>query len=189
MSFDSAKPFHEDRQEWTDERVATLRELHAKGYSASQIAKRLGGCTRNAVIGKINRLGILRYRRVNASPLQVQGRVDGRSQRVTRRNPIPKKPKAKLEILPTAAEASVSAIALNVSLMDLEAGMCRWPTGVDGKHVFCGRAWEGEHGPYCKEHHVLGHVTYVKKPRRIRPPRERWDGEWREFGMWVGKAA
>ncbi|HRK63637.1 MAG TPA: GcrA family cell cycle regulator, partial [Terricaulis sp.] len=37
---------------WTEERVATLRKLWAEGLSASQIAKQLGGVTRNAVIGK-----------------------------------------------------------------------------------------------------------------------------------------
>ena len=42
---------------WTDERVAMLRELWAKGLSASQIAVQLGGVTRNAVIGKAHRLG------------------------------------------------------------------------------------------------------------------------------------
>lgn len=41
---------------WTDERVATLRKLWTEGLSASQIAKRLGGVTRNAVIGKVTRL-------------------------------------------------------------------------------------------------------------------------------------
>lgn len=43
---------------WTDERVETLKKMWADGQSASQIAKELGGVTRNAVIGKVHRLGL-----------------------------------------------------------------------------------------------------------------------------------
>jgi len=43
---------------WTDERVETLKKMWAEGHSASQIAKELGGVTRNAVIGKVHRLGL-----------------------------------------------------------------------------------------------------------------------------------
>jgi len=43
---------------WTDERIAALRELWAAGHSASEIAARLGGISRNAVIGKAHRLGL-----------------------------------------------------------------------------------------------------------------------------------
>ncbi len=43
---------------WNDERVELLKKLWADGLSASQIAGRLGGVTRNAVIGKVHRLGL-----------------------------------------------------------------------------------------------------------------------------------
>jgi len=43
---------------WTDERVETLKRMWIEGQSASQIAKELGGITRNAVIGKVHRLGL-----------------------------------------------------------------------------------------------------------------------------------
>jgi GcrA cell cycle regulator len=43
---------------WTDERVETLKTMWSEGKSASQIAKELGGVTRNAVIGKVHRLGL-----------------------------------------------------------------------------------------------------------------------------------
>lgn len=43
---------------WTDERVETLKTMWGEGKSASQIAKELGGVTRNAVIGKVHRLGL-----------------------------------------------------------------------------------------------------------------------------------
>src|SRR5437899_1237256 len=44
---------------WTDERVDQLKTLWTEGLSASQIARVLGeGITRNAVIGKVHRLGL-----------------------------------------------------------------------------------------------------------------------------------
>ena len=43
---------------WTDERVELLKKMWNEGQSASQIAKELGGVTRNAVIGKVHRLGL-----------------------------------------------------------------------------------------------------------------------------------
>ena len=44
--------------EWTDERVAVLKGIWTNGYTARQIAEKLGGVTRNAVIGKAHRLGL-----------------------------------------------------------------------------------------------------------------------------------
>src|SRR6056297_638341 len=46
------------RMSWSDERVELLKRLWGEGQSASQIAKELGGVTRNAVIGKVHRLGL-----------------------------------------------------------------------------------------------------------------------------------
>ena len=43
---------------WTDERVELLKKLWSEGLSASAIAAELGGVTRNAVIGKVHRLGL-----------------------------------------------------------------------------------------------------------------------------------
>jgi GcrA cell cycle regulator len=52
---------------WTDERVETLKRMWNEGQSASQIAKELGGVTRNAVIGKVHRLGL--SNRVGGAPV------------------------------------------------------------------------------------------------------------------------
>ncbi len=43
---------------WSDDRVELLKKMWGEGQSASQIAKELGGVTRNAVIGKVHRLGL-----------------------------------------------------------------------------------------------------------------------------------
>ena len=51
---------------WTDERVELLKKYWSEGLSASQIASKLGGVTRNAVIGKVHRLGL--SNRAGAAP-------------------------------------------------------------------------------------------------------------------------
>lgn len=93
---------------WTDEREATLRKLWAEGLSASEIAKHLGGVTRNAVIGKVHRLGL----QGRASPHRPVKRpvrtvtlssVRARAMALTRWRSTPPKPKA--EPKPKAAEA------------------------------------------------------------------------------------
>lgn len=53
---------------WTDERVEILKKMWGEGQSASQIAKELGGVTRNAVIGKVHRLGLSNRATTNAAP-------------------------------------------------------------------------------------------------------------------------
>ena len=53
---------------WTDERVETLKKMWSEGQSASQIAKELGGVTRNAVIGKVHRLGLSNRTGGSAAP-------------------------------------------------------------------------------------------------------------------------
>ncbi len=75
---------------WTDERVENLKKLWADGFSASQIAAQLGGVTRNAVIGKVHRLGlsgrikpqaaaIVRTKRVNEGYARSSGASSMRS--------------------------------------------------------------------------------------------------------------
>ena len=53
---------------WTDERVELLKKMWGDGQSASQIAKELGGVTRNAVIGKVHRLGLSNRTAANGKP-------------------------------------------------------------------------------------------------------------------------
>jgi GcrA cell cycle regulator len=61
---------------WTDERVQLLSRLWLEGKSASQIATALGGgLTRNAVIGKVHRLGLAG--RVKASTAPATQDIEG----------------------------------------------------------------------------------------------------------------
>ena len=81
---------------WTDERVETLKKMWSEGQSASQIAKELGGVTRNAVIGKVHRLGL-------------SNRAGGTAEPVATPDPKPAKveakPESKVEAKPAPAAA------------------------------------------------------------------------------------
>ena len=71
---------------WTDERVETLKKLWSEGLSASQIAAELGGVTRNAVIGKVHRLGLSGRAKSpsSAAPRPRKPRAHGQMLRVSR---------------------------------------------------------------------------------------------------------
>ena len=79
---------------WTDDRVETLKKMWGEGQSASQIAKELGGVTRNAVIGKVHRLG-LSNRATTGTAAKTEAKPKAK--------PAPKveaKPKPKAEVEP-----------------------------------------------------------------------------------------
>jgi GcrA cell cycle regulator len=129
---------------WSDERVTTLTLLWRDGQSASQIAKALGGVTRNAVIGKIHRLG-LSGRPAPSRPGQVRTAHSARLPRAAK----PRRPK--IPAVLRAAPAPPEDPGVIASLMGLGAHTCRWPIG-DPKaedFSFCGRLAKG---PYCPAH-------------------------------------
>lgn len=101
---------------WTEERVETLKTMWAEGKSASQIAKELGGVTRNAVIGKVHRLG-LSNRASGAAKPAAQAKPDATAETATAANrataPEPARKSAtaprKPEAAPTTAPATSAA--------------------------------------------------------------------------------
>jgi GcrA cell cycle regulator len=150
---------------WTDDRVASLKRLWIDGLSASQIALRLGGCTRNAVIGKVHRLDL--PKRANTSRARAAYRRPRalRPQKSLSRKPrqlrLPKRDRG-FDFAPLP-DALVKATVLGVApedatinrrpLAELEATNCRWPIG-DPRHDhfgFCGASvLQGR--PYCDRH-------------------------------------
>ena len=152
---------------WTDERVETLKKLWLDGLSASQIAKQLGGVTRNAVIGKVHRLGLSG----RATPSQPQ-RTAFKAPRAPR-PAIAAAPAPRRAIEP-ALPAHLPAPALapeepgTATVLTLGAHMCKWPIGdpaSDG-FTFCGRRSEREGGPYCSEHARVAYQPQQKKAGR-----------------------
>ncbi|MGR3543972.1 MAG: GcrA family cell cycle regulator [Paracoccus sp. (in: a-proteobacteria)] len=84
---------------WTDDRVETLKRMWGEGQSASAIAKELGGVTRNAVIGKVHRLG-LSNRIDEAEPAPATAEPDRKAEKkpaAPRPEPVPEPAEARAE--------------------------------------------------------------------------------------------
>ena len=102
---------------WNDERVELLKKMWGEGQSASQIAKELGGVTRNAVIGKVHRLGLSnRNGSGGASTASATGEAKAKATPETKAKAKPAapkpapKPSPKPEAETTPAPAPVSRI-------------------------------------------------------------------------------
>lgn len=149
---------------WNEERVELLKKLWSEGLSASQIANRLGGVTRNAVIGKVHRLGLSgRATTSRVKTVRPRKRTNGgvvrtpRSKFYANGNAAGKGPfdpglQGDVVELPQIDEL-VIPLEERVSLVELKEGMCRWPIG-DPTHEdfhFCGRN-KVPGVPYCEFH-------------------------------------
>jgi GcrA cell cycle regulator len=156
---------------WTEERVEILKRLWQEGLSASQIAAELGGVTRNAVIGKVHRLG-LSGRGQPTSSIKRQRRaqppasVRRTRQTVTIGNLALQ---TNIEALPDAdmqpRRNVVVPIAKRLTIEMLTERTCKWPIGDPGNENFhfCGHdSLEGV--PYCEYH--AGVAYQAPDPRR-----------------------
>ena len=105
---------------WTDERVETLKKMWAEGQSASQIAKELGGVTRNAVIGKVHRLGLSnRVGGIGGHEEGVEEIVAPPPPRPVAEAPRPPEPVKAPEVRPAERPAAAPAPASNVTQLPL----------------------------------------------------------------------
>lgn len=151
---------------WTNERIAALTKLWHDGLSCSQIAKQLGGITRNAVIGKVNRLGLsgrcaptkptLKRREPPKAPRPIRAAAPTPDHGRVERQRVVSEAAAKGErvggFLP-AKPVAVPARANPTPLMELTTLSCRWPLdapGVGGETMFCGAIFVT--APYCCDH-------------------------------------
>ena len=143
-------------QTWTPHRIDELKKHFEAGLSCSQIAGEIG-VSRNAVIGKISRLGLSR-------PQAIRMRRQPRTPRAS--TPQLSTPRGQVRILRAlhAAMAAPAAIVEPVSdrprcsLLDLGTRSCRWPIGRPGTEDFgfCGDA-PVEGLPYCAGHARLAY--------------------------------
>lgn len=157
---------------WDDDREALLRKLHGEGLSASQIATRICATgfdvTRNAVIGKANRMGLTggdKPRRSTSSARKRKPKGGNALNMVFGGQTGRKSAKLFLEAEPfTPGPEIVIPISERRVLKDLQDDQCRWPIG-DPQHTdfhFCNRTkFAGL--PYCAHH---AHRAY-------QPPQER----------------
>ena len=180
---------------WTDERVELLKKMWGEGQSASQISKELGGVTRNAVIGKVHRLGLSNRAttttksdaKAKAAPKQEAKAAPktaappkepepkpvvtpARRQIIPAGQPLPPQPSAN-EISPEAL-AKVSEVekkAKKISLLELTERTCKWPIGdpATDEFWFCGLPTQAGK-PYCE-----AHVGVAFQPMSTRRDRRR----------------
>lgn len=143
---------------WTDAAIATLKKLHAKGIPYSAVAAALNAkhgtkFTRNAAIGKANRIGLDRPR--PTTPKAAKPKAD--PPRATRKA-------AAFTAQPFHIEPDQPGM---IKLLDLRPCHCRWPIG-DVKaddFGFCGaRPLNGK--PYCSPHQAR--ATGLTQPRQLR---------------------
>ena len=131
---------------WTDERIILLLRLDAENkMSRSEIANELhritgSAFTRNAVIGKLGRLGAPRKERKTRIPNMIRLRIAQRERLKIRPDPAPP---------PKPLEPS-----LMLSIYDLTETTCRYPSGAGGPPFeYCGHPIE--RGSYCAAHYRL----------------------------------
>jgi len=137
--------------EWNEERVATLARLWREGLSASQVARRLGGVTRNAVIGKAHRLG-LTLRDAPSRPNLPSAKIPG-VKPAKRLQIEPRAPSPPPRVAPAAPRTFAAEVAPTATLMSLDEDGCRWPIGDPARpgFGFCGRT-RNRGAAYCPEH-------------------------------------
>lgn len=160
---------------WTEDRVATLTKLWADGLSASQIAKQLGGVTRNAVIGKVHRLG-LSGRAKPSRPKPAKTAATARAKappksattaKATAKKTVKAKPTTPAQ-LPVSVEPPLDAKPLQdgsyATILTLTDHMCKFPIGDPSAEEFrfCGRKTDPDE-PYCTAHSM---VAYQPSRRR-----------------------
>ena len=142
---------------WTEDRVEILSKLWAEGLSASQIAKQLGGVTRNAVIGKVHRLG-LSGRAKPSRPVKRAPRPAAARTRTTT-PAAPRMPRrAPPEPAPIPLEAKQLPDGKYATILTITEHMCKWPIGdpSTSEFRFCGRGTD-KADPYCKAHSQLAY--------------------------------
>lgn len=159
---------------WTEERVTLLRKLWAEGLSASQIAKQLTGVTRNAVIGKVHRLG-LAGRATPSRPAKRPVRAQ-RPRIIGPTAPRMRPPSMTPAVFVPQLEPLRDAEGRAANVLTINESTCKFPIGDpnDPDFAFCGRAANNgrNSGPYCADHARLAYQPSQAKKRRVSEPDE-----------------
>lgn len=156
---------------WNDERVELLKKFWAEGLSASQIASKMGGVTRNAVIGKVHRLGLSG----RATPAKPQRGCAGDTEYHVEEAVAPSYVRHEAEAMETEPEFVAPVILSSgdmTTVATLKGNMCKWPIGDPAKDDFhfCGQsAPTGK--PYCAYHAQLAFQPAQRRIDRPQPAR------------------
>lgn len=135
--------------QWTAEVVEELKTLHEKGVAYSEIARRLGCGSRNAVIGKVHRMGW--ERRGPRGPSTCGVTI-----------PKPQKKAVQRRYKPKPVHPAKEIDGHHITILELAEGMCRWPVGdpLEDDFHFCGNETR-EGSSYCAGHHSLAYRPYT----------------------------
>lgn len=135
---------------WAPEKLETLKTLWSKGFSATQIAQEIGG-TRSSILGQVHRM------REHSPELFSRRRLEN-MQRRPKAKPVARRVRAPISHERPVAftPAVVDLPPLNVSLLELAFGQCRYPVSDLPPHVFCGHPQQPE-SSYCGQHHKISH--------------------------------
>jgi GcrA cell cycle regulator len=179
-AFRSGSVNKEKAMNWTDERVELLRKLWTDGLSASQIAAELGGITRNAVIGKVHRLGLSGRAKSpsSAAPRQRKPRASSQMLRVSRpvvrgNTALARLPAYDLDVDQDPAPIeNIIPLGQRCTLLELAENKCRWPIGDPGAadFFFCGGKTV-ESLPYCAYHSRIAYQPVNDRRRDRRTAR------------------
>lgn len=159
---------------WTNERVELLRRLWSEGHSASRIAGELGGITRNAVIGKVHRLG-LSGRPASASPGAPRPRkaraAPPCTSAVSGNTALAQDYALEAEAEPEVVD-NIIPLTQRRTILELTESTCRWPVGDPGSgdFFFCGGNAVGGL-PYCSCHARLAYQPAADRRRDRRAAR------------------
>lgn len=156
---------------WTEDRVEMLKKLWTEGLSASQIARQMGEVTRNAVIGKVHRLGLSG----RATPARVStARVATSTTRARTTQPSVAGAQiaynaddALQEIEPNPVPEPILSAEERTSVLNLTEHTCKWPIGDPGtkNFYFCGaRSKVGN--PYCETHVAQAYQPADRRRKR-----------------------
>jgi GcrA cell cycle regulator len=124
---------------WTDERIEELKRLWNESLTGTEIAKRLGLKDRNAVMGKIHRLGLARKNIATEAQAPAN------------------------DTQPPEAEEALHPVLL------LKEWSCRYPIGdpLGSEFHFCG-ARRRSGLPYCEAHARIAYTPVERSPRAAR---------------------
>ncbi|RWM29445.1 GcrA family cell cycle regulator [Mesorhizobium sp.] len=178
---------------WTPEQDSLLRKLNADGLTASQIAAHFENFSRNAIIGRAHRLGLVlanangpiknrkrKHLADSKKPATPQRKklIAGIEHIVRPAKPTAPEPIATAKAIPIVLPATVPTFTTResyflplpgsppVDLADMEGGKCHWPVnGLYGREpIYCGRPADGT---YCRVHTRLAYEP-AQTPKETR---------------------
>lgn len=155
------------RAGWTDERVEQAKKLFHEGLSFAQIAAEIGGgLSRNAVIGKLHRLGLKGSKQVSAAPKMHKRtmRRGGPRLRLVAEEAAPTDKRKPPTVVKLPVDPAVTMCATRVSLLDARQDQCRWPASDDGSaSMVCGAKTWADGKPWCAQHARRSIQPYERK--------------------------